>query len=178
MQARYYDPVIGRFYSNDPVNVMGHITRGNPIHGFNRFTYANNNPYKYTDPDGEFAWLAVPILIGAIVGGLETAVFDAAAGKDFSITSVMKGAAMGAIAGAAGGIGKAIDSIRKVKGAAKTMAELNKNAIKKEALVDTVKNATIGVTVKVTQGAAEGVVNNKKQDDSKKEQEQEQEQEQ
>ncbi|MBT1449252.1 RHS repeat-associated core domain-containing protein, partial [Glaciecola sp. XM2] len=23
MQARYYDPVIGRFYSNDPVGVLG-----------------------------------------------------------------------------------------------------------------------------------------------------------
>lgn len=57
MQARYYDPVIGRFYSNDPVDVLGHMQRGNSIaHGFNRYAYANNNPYKYTDPDGEFAW--------------------------------------------------------------------------------------------------------------------------
>ena len=54
MQARYYDPVIGRFYSNDPVDAMGHFGRGNPIHGFNRYTYANNNPYKYVDPDGKF----------------------------------------------------------------------------------------------------------------------------
>jgi len=53
MQARYYDPVIGSFYSNDPVGFTGHMSRGNPIHGFNRYTYANNNPYKYTDPDGE-----------------------------------------------------------------------------------------------------------------------------
>ncbi len=52
MQARYYDPVIGRFYSNDPVDAMGHIARGNPVHGFNRFAYANNNPYKYIDPTG------------------------------------------------------------------------------------------------------------------------------
>jgi hypothetical protein len=52
MQAQYYDPVIGRFYSNDPVDVVGHIAHGNPIHGFNRYTYANNNPYKYTDPTG------------------------------------------------------------------------------------------------------------------------------
>jgi len=57
MQARYYDPVIGRFYSNDPVGTIGHMQRGNPIHGFNRYAYANNNPYKYTDPDGEFAFV-------------------------------------------------------------------------------------------------------------------------
>ncbi|RMA82154.1 RHS repeat-associated core domain-containing protein [Umboniibacter marinipuniceus] len=51
MQARYYDPVIGRFYSNDPVGTLGHFQNGN-IQGFNRHAYANNNPYKYTDPDG------------------------------------------------------------------------------------------------------------------------------
>ena len=47
MQARYYDPVIGRFYSNDPVDPLEHMERGNSIaHGFNRYAYANNNPYK------------------------------------------------------------------------------------------------------------------------------------
>ncbi len=54
MQARYYDPVIGRFYSNDPVDILGHMDLGNPVQGFNRYAYANNNPYKYTDPDGKF----------------------------------------------------------------------------------------------------------------------------
>lgn len=42
MQARYYDPVIGRFYSNDPIGFRDG-------HSFNRYTYANNNPYKYID---------------------------------------------------------------------------------------------------------------------------------
>ena len=54
MQARYYDPVIGRFYSNDPVSALGHLSQGN-IQGFNRYAYANNNPYKYVDPDGNTA---------------------------------------------------------------------------------------------------------------------------
>jgi RHS repeat-associated protein len=48
MQARYYDPVIGRFYSNDPVGFTN-------VHTFNRYAYANNNPYKYVDPDGRTA---------------------------------------------------------------------------------------------------------------------------
>jgi len=48
MQARYYDPVIGRFYSNDPVGFSN-------VHNFNRYAYANNNPYKYVDPDGRDA---------------------------------------------------------------------------------------------------------------------------
>ena len=54
MQARYYDPVIGRFYSNDPVGTLGHLSRGNLVNGFGRYTYANNNPYRFTDPDGQF----------------------------------------------------------------------------------------------------------------------------
>jgi uncharacterized protein RhaS with RHS repeats len=50
MQQRYYDPLIGRFYSNDPVG----FTAINPMM-FNRYAYANNNPYKYVDPDGNEA---------------------------------------------------------------------------------------------------------------------------
>ncbi|MEQ3657365.1 MAG: RHS repeat-associated core domain-containing protein [Glaciecola sp.] len=45
MQARYYDPVIGRFYSNDPVGFRA-------VHSFNRYAYVNNNPYSYNDPTG------------------------------------------------------------------------------------------------------------------------------
>jgi RHS repeat-associated protein len=47
MQQRYYDPGIGRFLSVDPVTADGN-SGGN----FNRYWYANNNPYKFTDPDG------------------------------------------------------------------------------------------------------------------------------
>jgi len=46
MQARYYDPLIGRFYSNDPVGFTGESDT------FNRYSYVANNPYKYTDPTG------------------------------------------------------------------------------------------------------------------------------
>lgn len=55
MQARYYDPLIGRFYSNDPIGFRD-------VHSFNRYAYGNNNPYKYTDPDGKAAesWLNRP----------------------------------------------------------------------------------------------------------------------
>jgi RHS repeat-associated protein len=45
MQARYYDPLIGRFYSNDPIGVRD-------VHSFNRYAYANNNPFSYVDPTG------------------------------------------------------------------------------------------------------------------------------
>lgn len=51
MQQRYYDPVIGRFYSNDPVGF-----NTDNLMMFNRYAYANNNPYKYVDPDGRTSW--------------------------------------------------------------------------------------------------------------------------
>lgn len=45
--ARYYDAALGRFVSVDAAEV-------NPedLHSFNRYAYANNNPYRYVDPDG------------------------------------------------------------------------------------------------------------------------------
>ena len=47
MQQRYYDPSIGRFLSTDPVSAFE-----KPLTHFNRYMYALNNPYKFTDPDG------------------------------------------------------------------------------------------------------------------------------
>jgi RHS repeat-associated protein len=49
MQQRYYCPECGRFLSVDPVGVDP-TNAGN----FNRYEYANDNPYRYTDPDGRF----------------------------------------------------------------------------------------------------------------------------
>jgi RHS repeat-associated protein len=62
MKARYYDPVAMRFISPDPVYV-DLSTGGN----FNRYWYANNNPYSYTDPDGRVAKVLIP---ATIAGGL------------------------------------------------------------------------------------------------------------
>lgn len=93
MGARYYDPEIGRFYSNDPVGYLGHLNRGNPVHGFGRYTYANNNPYKYVDPDGEFGIAGA--IYGAIAGGVGGYI---ASGGD--LTSTLAGAAAGGAVGA------------------------------------------------------------------------------
>ncbi|WP_462168140.1 RHS repeat-associated core domain-containing protein [Pseudoalteromonas lipolytica] len=101
MQARYYDPVIGRFYSNDPVGALGHIGRGNAVHGFNRYTYANNNPYKYVDPDGEFG------IVGALIGAaVETGAQLISNGGDLSkldVSDIAVAAAVGAVTGGVGG---------------------------------------------------------------------------
>ncbi|WP_164885180.1 RHS repeat domain-containing protein [Rubrivivax rivuli] len=47
MQQRYYDPLAGRFLSVDPVT-----TNSSTGSSFNRYNYAENNPYKFVDPDG------------------------------------------------------------------------------------------------------------------------------
>jgi len=49
MQARYYDPVVGRFLSPDPVLPQPANT-GN----FNIYSYASNNPINFTDPNGMY----------------------------------------------------------------------------------------------------------------------------
>jgi RHS repeat-associated protein len=51
--ARYYDARIGRFVSLDPLE--GDIM--NP-QSLNKYAYVMNNPMKYVDPSGEFAFLA------------------------------------------------------------------------------------------------------------------------
>lgn len=70
MNARLYDPALGRFLSPDPYVQMPDFTQN-----FNRYSYALNNPLVYVDPDGEFVWL-VPalfaigkaVLVGAGIG--------------------------------------------------------------------------------------------------------------
>lgn len=61
MNGRVYDPVQGRFLSPDDYVQM-------PLspQGFNRYTYCNNNPLKYTDPSGEVFGLAA--IVGAVIG--------------------------------------------------------------------------------------------------------------
>ena len=62
MNGRVYDPFLARFLSPDP-------KIGNPENGqnFNRYSYALNNPFKYTDPDGENPLIIAAALVG---GGL------------------------------------------------------------------------------------------------------------
>ncbi len=47
MQQRYYDPGIGMFLSVDPVTAYS-----NPVGQFNRYRYANGNPFRFYDPTG------------------------------------------------------------------------------------------------------------------------------
>ena len=48
MQQRYYDPVIGRFLSVDPITFLDN----SDARHLSRYSYAFNNPAKFVDPDG------------------------------------------------------------------------------------------------------------------------------
>ncbi|HET8707718.1 MAG TPA: RHS repeat-associated core domain-containing protein, partial [Pseudomonadales bacterium] len=48
MGARFYNPQTGVFLSRDPASVSA-----NDPFSFNRYSYVNNNPYRYRDPNGE-----------------------------------------------------------------------------------------------------------------------------
>lgn len=81
MQQRYYDQSVGRFLSIDPVTA-DKVTGSN----FNRYWYGNNNPYRFTDPDGRQAqemrdWRSMavhPTLVSAIssTGGVTSVRLD------------------------------------------------------------------------------------------------------
>jgi RHS repeat-associated protein len=62
MNARLYDPMLGRFLSPDP-----YVQAPDYSQNFNRYSYALNNPLMYTDPSGEIVWF-VPVIIGAVIG--------------------------------------------------------------------------------------------------------------
>ncbi|MCL2597623.1 MAG: lamin tail domain-containing protein [Paludibacter sp.] len=52
MNGRIYDPVLARFLSPDPFVQAPDFTQG-----FNRYAYCLNNPFKYTDPSGDFFYI-------------------------------------------------------------------------------------------------------------------------
>ncbi len=57
MGARYYAPAWGRFTAVDPKEV-----EAAQLHSPNRYAYANNNPYRFVDPDGRS-----PVDVGYLV---------------------------------------------------------------------------------------------------------------
>jgi len=100
MQQRYYDPAVGRFLSVDPVTSLD----GGQQH-FNRYDYAYNSPYKFTDPDGR-----CPMCAGFAIGaGIDIAVQVAsnmAQGQDFGDAVSNINGTQVLISGALGAVGQ------------------------------------------------------------------------
>lgn len=123
MQQRYYDPIAGRFLSVDPVSA-------DPNSGanFNRYWYANNNPYKYTDPDGRCPVCVFVIgrfLVGASIDIAKQVFVDDKSLGDVDLgDAAMAGAVTAAIPGLAN-LGKAgIEGTKAVVPAARAIAKV------------------------------------------------------
>ena len=74
MNARLYDPAVGRFLSPDPFVQAPDFSQS-----FNRYSYCVNNPLRYTDQSGE--WFGIDDLIAAVVGGIVNVVVNAIQGN-------------------------------------------------------------------------------------------------
>ncbi len=101
MQQRYYDPLAGRFLSVDPIEANAA--------SFNRYWYANNNPYKYIDPDGRCP-NCITAGVGAGVGflvGIGVESYKQFSSGELSARSLVveagKGAVVGGLVGLTGG---------------------------------------------------------------------------
>ena len=57
---RDFDSVTGRYIQADPIGLAG---------GSNPYSYALNNPVRFTDPDGKIALNAVTGIVGGVIGG-------------------------------------------------------------------------------------------------------------
>ena len=63
MNARLYDPALGRFLSPDP-----YVQTPDFSQSFNRYSYCLNNPLRYGDPTGEYA--VIDDIISMVLGGI------------------------------------------------------------------------------------------------------------
>jgi len=111
-EARYYDPVLGRFLTPDTF-----VPNARNPQSFNRYSYANNNPIIFIDPTGHFFksiskffkknvgsivtvgfTLAGQPYVGAFLGAAISTATSGGSIKDFAIN-----VGIGVVAGYAGG---------------------------------------------------------------------------
>ena len=86
-RARYYDPQLGRFVSEDPIGLAG---------GINSYVHADGDPINGADPSG----LCGPWCFGALVGaGLYLVVDVAILGHEFSLKHLAIEVTAGALSG-------------------------------------------------------------------------------
>lgn len=125
MNARLYDPVLGRFLMADPYVQAPDMTQN-----FNRYSYCLNNPLRYSDRSGELFGIddaIIVIVAAAVIGGTANAISNsnnihsfgdalgyfgigaaagaigAYAGSAIAIGGVLGGALSGLVAGASSG---------------------------------------------------------------------------
>ncbi len=92
-RARYYNPTIGRFVSEDPLNVLSGDT--------NFYRYVRNSPLAKRDPSGQFPFVVVGVFVigGAIIGVAGQAISDYMTGTPFQWQNYAGAAVGGAVSG-------------------------------------------------------------------------------
>lgn len=100
LNARYYDPEIGRFISADSIEYLAPET----INGLNVYAYCLNNPVMGYDPSGTWDWgifasilSGIVYFISAIAGGVLIAT-----GVGAPLGSILVGAGVGGLIGGLG----------------------------------------------------------------------------
>ena len=93
-KKRYYDPILSRFISADPLYLEEMDQRGKNSQELNLYAYVKNNPLKYIDETGESP-LMPPALAAGAVTFAGTVVYSLASGDSFK-DAATKGAFAGA----------------------------------------------------------------------------------
>ncbi len=70
MNARIYDPIIGRFLSPDAL-----IPSPTDLQSYNRYSYVRNNPLSFTDPSGSFRVFSGSVSAGSFISTISTGQF-------------------------------------------------------------------------------------------------------
>jgi len=91
-RARYYDSVVGRFLSEDPIGFKG---------GINHYAYVGNNPLNNNDPSGN----AAIQIAGGITGFLVGAGSEFFTNDNWTVGSVLTSGAIGGVVGVASTFG-------------------------------------------------------------------------
>ena len=100
LNARYYDPQVGRFISQDDISYLDPET----LNGLNLFAYCLNNPVMGYDPEGTFWFTFLTAAIGAVVGAISGAIDYAINHEgEFDQNELWKNVAAGAASGAVAG---------------------------------------------------------------------------
>ena len=147
MNARLYDPALGRFLSPDPFVQAPDISQN-----FNRYSYAMNNPLYYVDENGEFFWIVV-----GVAAGIAAVTNVATHWKEITTVGGWQGFWKGtgyALSGAlAGGVGAAA-------GVAAAVGIGGMMGVTAAGLASATTGFTAGATVGVANGATSGFLLN------------------
>lgn len=112
MNARLYNPLLGRFISPDPFIQFEDFSQN-----FNRYAYCLNNPFASVDRSGKSITLTC-IIVGAVIGAVTNVAIKAYNGQINSIGDFFAAAGIGAVAGAATSlVGSAIGAVGLLGGA-------------------------------------------------------------